>query len=152
SAASAARSRRSSGREMTAMRTTFRTVLLALALALALVAGCGAPATSTAVGYAEPPASLDPGSPTLVAKDIAFSKAAIDVKAGTPFVLVFENQDTVSHNVSIYRDATGSAKLFDGVLFTGPATRWYPVPALAAGTYVFKCDLHPNMTGTLRAT
>jgi len=42
--------------------------------------------------------------------------------------------------------------VFEGVLFSGPATRWYPVPALAPGTYQFKCDLHANMTGSLVAS
>ena len=40
---------------------------------------------------------------------------------------------------------------FEGVLFSGPATRWYPVPALAPGTYAFVCDLHPTMAGRLVA-
>ncbi|HJP90213.1 MAG TPA: cupredoxin domain-containing protein [Candidatus Limnocylindrales bacterium] len=128
-----------------------RSVLAAAMLAAALV-GCGGSAGSSALGYAQAPASLDPNSPTLAAKDIAFTKSELDVPAGAPFILVFENQDTVSHNVSIYPDATSTTKLFDGVLFAGPSTRWYPMPALAAGTYAFKCDLHPNMTGTLRAS
>jgi plastocyanin len=124
------------------------TVVMALAVALT---GCGGSTGTSALAFTSAPASLDPNSPTLAAKDIAFTKMDLMVPAGTPFVLVFENQDAVSHNVSIYADATSTTKLFDGVLFAGPATRWYPVPALAAGTYVFKCDLHPNMTGTLRA-
>ncbi|HEX2626284.1 MAG TPA: cupredoxin domain-containing protein [Candidatus Limnocylindrales bacterium] len=122
-----------------------------LALVVAL-AGCGGITGTSSLGYAEAPASLEPNSPTLAAKDIAFTKAQLDVAADTPFILVFENRDGVSHNVSIYPDGAATTKLFDGVLFAGPATRWYPVPALAAGTYVFRCDLHPNMTGTLRAS
>jgi plastocyanin len=34
-------------------------------------------------------------------------------------------------------------------LFTGPAAKTEQVPALAAGTYTFKCDIHPEMTGEL---
>lgn len=134
------------------MRThgTHRTVLVGL-LAAAIVAACGG-GSGDALGLTQAPASLDPNSPTLAAKDIAFSKPELDVTAGRPFILVFENQDTVSHNVSIYAEGASTTKLFDGVVFGGPSTRWYPVPTLAAGTYVFKCDLHPNMTGTLRAT
>lgn len=127
-----------------------RTVLAAAALAASL-GGCGGSTATSALGYAAAPASLDPGSPMLVARGIAFSTADLEVRAGAPFVIVFENQDTVSHNVSIYADATSTTRLFDGVLFAGPSTRWYPVPALATGRYVFKCDLHPNMTGALHA-
>ena len=135
---------------MTAMRTHLG-AFAALALVVAL-AGCGGTTSTSSLGYAEAPASLDPNSPALAAKDIAFTEAELDGRAGTPFILVFENRDGVSHNVSIYTDGAAGTKLFDGMLFAGPATRWYPVPALAAGTYVFRCDLHLNMTGTLRAS
>jgi len=32
---------------------------------------------------------------------------------------------------------------------TGPGAPVFDVPALEAGTYVFLCPVHPNMTGTL---
>jgi plastocyanin len=67
-------------------------------------------------------------------------------------VIVFENREAVSHNVSIYADEGLMDRRFEGVLFGGPATRWYPVPALAPGAYVFLCDLHPTMRGTLTAS
>jgi plastocyanin len=121
----------------------------ALALALAAVlAACGG---GRALGDASPPPSLDPASPTLAAKDGAFDRETLEVPAGTPFILVFENRDAVDHNVSIYADAALQQRRFEGVLFGGPATRWYPVPALEAGTYVFVCDLHPNMRGLVEA-
>jgi plastocyanin len=41
--------------------------------------------------------------------------------------------------------------LFEGVVFSGSATRWYPVPALTPGTYHFRCDVHANMVGMLVA-
>ena len=50
-------------------------------------------------------------------------------------MIVFENREAVSHNVSIYADDGLTDRRFEGVLFGGPATRWYPVPALEAGTY-----------------
>ena len=127
--------------------------ILSAVLAMALVVACDAGGgTGTALGYASAPASLDPASPTLAAKDIAFTTANLSVPAGKPFILVFENGEAVMHNVSIYAGSAGSNRVFEGVSFTGPATRWYPVPALSAGDYVFKCDLHPTMTGTLHAS
>jgi len=44
----------------------------------------------------------------------------------------------------------GAAKsLFTGALVTGPKTVTYQVPALSAGTYYFRCDVHPTqMFGT----
>lgn len=119
-----------------------------VALALALL-GCG---SSTARGLDRPPAALDPASPTLAAEDFAFDRAELTVPAGEAFVVVFANRDSVDHNVSIYADEALRDRRFEGVLFSGPATRWYPVPPLAAGTYTFVCDLHPTMRGTLIAT
>lgn len=129
----------------TALRDLARLVLAA-GLAGALAA-CG----SSALGYVSPPPSLDPGSPQLVALDVEFTRETVDVAAGMPFILVLENRDSVQHNVSIYADAALEHRLFEGVLFAGPATRWYPVPALQAGTYVFACDLHSNMRGLIQA-
>ena len=120
----------------------------ALALAAAVLAGCGG---GSALGDASPPASLDPASPRLAAVNVAFDRSTVDVPAGRPFVLVFENRETLSHNVSIYADANLQRRLFEGVLFAGPATRWYPVPSLDPGGYVFICELHPTMKGVLEA-
>lgn len=137
---------------------------LRLGVRLSLVARLGRPArllaiatlaaacTSSALGYDAAPPSLAPDSPKLSAIGVAFDVAEVAVPASKPFVLVFENRENVSHNVSIYADAAHQRRLFEGVLFSGPATRWYPVPALAPGTYVFVCDLHPAMTGLLRAS
>jgi plastocyanin len=120
---------------------------VALAVILAGCAGGG-----QALGDAQAPASLDPDSPTLVAKDIAFDRTDIVVPAGRPFVLVFENQETAAHNVSVYADEQHQQRLFEGVVVTD-ATRWYPIPALAPGTYLFQCDIHPGtMVGHLRAS
>ena len=69
--------------------------------------------------------------------------------AGTPFGLVFENREGAPHNVTIL-DGRG-VELFVGEVFGGPGWRSYAVPALAAGEYGFRCDVHPTMTGTLVA-
>jgi hypothetical protein len=119
-----------------------------LGVAALLVSACSA-GTSL---YARPPASLDPNSPTLAAVDIAFDKTDLLVPANRPFTLVFENRDSASHNVSIDTDSTGHDRRFDGEVFSGPATRWYAVPALPPGAYIFVCVLHSNMTGRLIAT
>ena len=128
---------------MSAMRAA-RLALAALALG---AAGC----SSTAIGGEQPPASLDPASPRISADGITFEKAALAVPANRAFTLVFENRENVPHNVSIYADGAHQDRRFEGVVFSGPATRWYPVPALAPGTYVFVCDVHPNMAGSLVA-
>ncbi len=125
-----------------------RLALAAPAVMALALAGCA----GTAAGFDRPPSSLDPDSPTLGAEGLAFDRATLTVPASEAFVLVFENREAISHNVSIYPDERLQDPAFEGVLFGGPATRWYPVPALAPGTYVFICDLHQSMRGTLTAS
>ena len=88
-----------------------------------------------------------PGAVPLVASGTAFDRSTVDVQANRPFSLVFENRDGAQHNVSI-APAGGGTPLFVGDVFDGPAVRVYSVPALAAGRYTFRCDVHPEMTGT----
>ena len=99
-----------------------------------------------------PSSSAAPGTTVvqLSAQNIAFSTASIEVPAGKPFVLHFDNKDTIAHNVGIF-DQSGK-EVFTGNIFTGPAAVDYQVPALPAGQYIFQCDVHPTvMTGTLTA-
>jgi mono/diheme cytochrome c family protein/plastocyanin len=104
----------------------------------------------------------DPGavpSPTLApdatvlqveAVGIQFVQRELEVPAGAPFAIEFDNQDAgVPHDIVI-SDASG-AVVFDGDLFNGPEVRTYQVGALPAGEYTFVCSVHPNMTGTLSA-
>ena len=67
------------------------------------------------------------------------------------FVLDFANEDAgVQHNVAIYRDASAEESLFVGDLITDQTVA-YQVPALEPGEYFFRCDVHPQMNGTLEA-
>jgi hypothetical protein len=118
--------------------------VLGLAAALA-AAGCG----GTSLGDESPPPSLDPHSPSIGALGVEFDRDRLDAPASAAFTLVFENREAIDHNVAIYADSSLQDRRFDGVIFRGPATRWYPVPALEPGTYFFRCDLHPSMSGEL---
>lgn len=82
------------------------------------------------------------------ARDIAFNTDTLTAPADRAFELFFENEEAVPHNVSIYRDESRSEALFTGEIITGPGSITYQVGPLAAGTYVFVCDVHPpQMTG-----
>jgi cytochrome c oxidase subunit II len=98
-----------------------------------------------------PPATGPAGSPTTIsisAANTAFSTAALDAPAGVPFSVAFANNDSgVPHNFDIV-DANGN-EVFKGDIVTGVTTVTYQVPALAAGSYGFRCIVHPTMTGTL---
>jgi len=91
------------------------------------------------------------GSPLHIsAQNIAFDTNHLESPAGQAFVLEFDNNDPgVPHNVEI-KDGNGTS-VFKGQIITGPAKATYQVPALAAGSYTFACDVHPDMTGTLAA-
>jgi plastocyanin len=84
--------------------------------------------------------------------DQRFVPSSLTSPAGKPFALAFENEDEgVQHNVAIYRDASAKGALFVGDLVPGPTTVTYDVPALDPGGYYFRCDVHPQMNGTLEA-
>jgi hypothetical protein len=53
--------------------------------------------------------------------------------------------------VAIYTDDSATESLFVGDLVDGPKTVTYDVPALDPGSYYFRCDVHPQMNGTLEA-
>lgn len=96
------------------------------------------------------PSATNHSGPTLhlSARNIAFGTDRLEAPAGRAFTLEFDNNDPgIPHNVDI-KDATGKT-LFRGRIITGPAMESYQIPALAAGTYRFVCDVHPEMTGTL---
>jgi plastocyanin len=95
------------------------------------------------------PPSIDPNALTIVAKDLQFSTAALTAPAGEPFQITFDNQDGAPHNVAIYRDPSATDKVFVEEPFGGPAVVIYDVPALETGEYFFRCDVHPDMKGTL---
>lgn len=80
-----------------------------------------------------------------------FVDETVSAPAGVPFAVVFANRESgVPHNVAIYRDASAENSIVIGELFPGPGTRITRVPALDAGSYFFRCDVHPrDMTGTL---
>jgi plastocyanin len=128
-------------------------VILALGL-LSLAALLAACSGATAADSTPAPASsADPssGAVVIVAKDIAFTTPQVTVPAGKAFELTLENQDGAPHNVAIYTDSSASTKISVGEIFSGPGQRTQSVPALTAGTYFFRCDIHQNMTGTIVA-
>ena len=87
---------------------------------------------------------------TAIAQDLRFMAAEIDVAAGTPLQLTLENRDSAPHNVAIYTDSSAGEVVYQGEIFSA-GTRVYAVPALAPGSYFFRCDVHPDMTGTIVA-
>jgi plastocyanin len=75
----------------------------------------------------------------------------LEGEAGVAFKITFDNQDTgVPHNFVISKPDGSKVDIGDTKIITGPATATYDVPALDAGEYPFRCDVHPQtMKGIL---
>jgi plastocyanin len=125
-------------------------LLVTLALATVALAAAACSTTNADNGAPVPAVPADPNAPTIVAKDMQFATKDVQVPAGKAFQLTFTNNDGAPHNVAIYTDASASTNLFRGEVFSS-ATKVEQVPALAAGTYFFRCDVHPDMQGTITA-
>jgi plastocyanin len=84
----------------------------------------------------------------LVAKGLKFDKAELAFKSGGEADLAFNNEDSaVPHNVAIYSDQAYTQSLFIGDITVGPLKSDYKFPAPPPGSYFFRCDVHPFMSG-----
>jgi len=121
------------------VRRDWSAVLVAAVLA-AVVGACG--------GGPAPSGSASPVTVTIAARGIVFVPARLDLPAGVPFTLVFDNQDAgIPHGLSLSTRTAGvpPQKVFDAEIFPGPDGRTYDIPGIKAGPYLFSCPVHPNM-------
>jgi len=132
------------------MHRTVQAIALIAVGVLAVACGGGgatsAPATAAPSTAASGSAAPEGSVLSISAKDTAFSATTLTAKADTPFQIDFDNQDSAPHNIAI-KDASGAQKFKGDIVASQKVT--YNVGALAAGTYTFWCEVHPNMTGTL---
>jgi plastocyanin len=125
------------------------------ALAIALVA------CSSGVSVTPLPTGVEPladcvrvdadGVITLSAENLEFSAPCMVANAGEAFTIRFTNNESVPHNVYVYRDSTKANEVSRGDTISGPdQSTDDPVEALDAGEYYFDCGVHPaEMNGTL---
>jgi plastocyanin len=118
---------------------------LGLVVLAAVLVACGG--ASGAPASAGP---VDPNAPVITAQGNAFSPTTLDVTANKAFGLTLDNKDSAPHNVAIYTDSSASQSISVGeIVSSTKATQ--QVPALAPGSYFFRCDVHHEMTGTINA-
>ena len=120
---------------------------LGLVVLAAVTAACSGSGSS---GSQQPPASVDPNAPVIVAQNNAFNPTTLDVDADKAFSLTLDNKDSAPHNIAIYTDSGAGTSISVGEVVSS-TTATQQVPALAAGSYFFRCDVHHEMTGTINA-
>ncbi len=126
------------------------TLALGLVALAAVLAACSGASAAPATQAPQAPASGAPAGDavSITAKDLKFVPTQVSVKADEAFSIDFDNQDSAPHNVKI--SAASGAEVFKGEIVSSSKVV-YPVPALAAGTYTFICEVHPDMKGTITA-
>ncbi len=109
--------------------------VMMLALML-VVTGCGGSSTATTTVGTTPSST---GGPQVIMKNIAFVPATLTIKVGQTVTWV--NQDSVQHDVVANKGEFKSPLFGQGGTFSHTFT--------TAGTYAYRCSIHPNMLGTI---
>jgi plastocyanin len=121
-----------------------RAIVGLLVLGALVVGGCAAADGGVTADATEPPGP----HLTVVAKDIAFDTAQLSMTAGQPTQIYFVNQDDAPHDIQIAATKDGGGPMFEGDIINKGAIV-YSVPGFGAGSYYFRCTVHPNMNGTV---
>lgn len=104
---------------------------------------------STSGGAAPTPV---PGATALTVKaeKLLFSPRTLSAAAGQPVQVTLENLDAgVLHNIAFYTNQSATTVIYKSPLEAGVRTDVYTFTAPAAGSYFFRCDVHPDtMTGS----
>lgn len=83
----------------------------------------------------------------MVTDDLVFESDNFELPAETAVEFELDNQDSAPHNLSIY-ESKGGDEIFKGEIVDAGKSMVYEIPAIAAGSYFFQCDVHPTtMTG-----
>jgi plastocyanin len=89
------------------------------------------------------------GPVSITAKNLKFNRRVLELRADSPSILRFKNDDRDAHNVDIYTDTSYDKSLFSFDAIPGPFRQDFQFTSPPAGKYVFKCDVHPQMRGTV---
>jgi len=132
---------------------TRQSLLAILATAGVLLAGGGVGAAAYGQRTVEKPEGVAGPPVKVAAQGIQFLNKELTVKADVPADIIFDNKDKgIVHNVAVASDADFTQRVFTGDVIPGVKTIDYKFRAPEAGTYFFRCDIHPNMQGKLTVT
>jgi plastocyanin len=121
-----------------------RVVMAGLVIGGVLMTGGGLVAAAVGQRHVEEHHS-GPEPVEIEARNVKFNRPEIDLHAGEEAVIDFHNDEAVPHNVAIYeREDFSGLAFFQGAVIVGPASTEYHFKAPPAGTYYFRCDIHPT--------
>lgn len=128
-----------------------RTVVASLALAGVLMTAGGFVAAAVGEREIEPHGGGGHAAAVEIeADELLFDLEEISLPANSEAVISFRNREAVPHNIGIYLTEAAVEKIFIGDIVVGPITTTYTFTSPAAGTYFFRCDIHPAMRGTVK--
>ena len=99
-----------------------------------------------------PPTPGAPTGPVITAADATgFSPNTIELPAGQPATITFDNEDPgATHNLDVFSDKDYTTEISKTPDVVGIGTGQVALPALDPDTYYFRCDFHPTtMQGTI---
>jgi plastocyanin len=123
---------------------------ISLTIGLLVLVAVTAACSSASGGQPASAGPVDPNAPVIIAQGNVFTPATLTVKAGKAFGLTLDNKDSAPHNVAIFKDASAAEGISIGEIVSSKSVA-QQVPALEAGTYFFRCDVHREMIGTIVA-
>jgi plastocyanin len=85
----------------------------------------------------------------IAAKGLKFDRKTLHALATTQVTVTLDNKDGVPHNFSVYQDKTAATVVFRGDVENDRKSHEYRFTSPSAGSYYFRCDVHPDMHGTL---
>ena len=127
-------------------------LLATLALATVALAAAACSSTSAAAGTAAPAAPADPNAPAITANNLKFAES--DRRGpGRQAVPAHLHQpgERAAQRLDLHR-RSASHEPVPAARSSAARPKVYDVPALAAGSYFFRCDVHPDMQGTITAS
>ena len=137
------------GGALVAARPNISSSALVTAMAVAGTLFLAGGLAAAALGERESEGTAFAGPASITAKNLKFDKTELDLRAESPSILRFKNDDPDPHNVAIYNDDTLSRTIFSFDPIPGPITQDFQFTSPAEGRYFFRCDVHPQMKGTV---
>lgn len=120
-------------------RSVILAILVAVLIAgLVVLPGCSSATSDSTPSSGNSGGGSTTGGATVTLANFAFDPTSVEIKAGES--VTWTNEDSAVHTV------TGDGGIDSGDLAKGKS---YSKTFDTAGTYNYKCTIHPTMTGTV---